>query len=77
MAFFNLEWVCDTEPDCQDGSSTDPSSDEKNCQHHCSNDRFSCDNKSLCIPLSWVCDDIMDCNDKSDENQCANKTSKC
>ena len=72
----NLEWVCDTEPDCQDGNSTDPSSDEKNCQHHCSSDRFSCDNKSLCIPLSWVCDDIMDCNDKSDENQCANKTSK-
>lgn len=65
--------MCDTEPDCQDGS---PSSDEKECQHHCPTDKFSCDNKSLCIPQSWMCDGVNDCVDESDENQCANKTSK-
>lgn len=73
MNQFQLEWICDTEPDCQDGN---PNSDEKDCHYHCSIDHFSCDNKSLCIPQSWMCDGVNDCVDGSDEKQCQNKTSK-
>ena len=55
-----MNWVCDHEPDCSDGS------DEKRCSHSCRQDQFKCLSGD-CIPKVWKCDGTPDCNDGSDE----------
>lgn len=81
-----LQFICDHEDDCGDsGVISDTSkieaarilsSDERNCQNHCTIEQFTCGNSTLCIPLAWVCDGVSDCPDRSDEKSCV-KTSKC
>ncbi|KAG5677308.1 hypothetical protein PVAND_007077 [Polypedilum vanderplanki] len=70
----NIDWVCDGEDDCHDSSNDNPSSDEKDCQYHCSMGQFSCDNSTVCIPLTWMCDGVLDCKDGTDEKKCTNGT---
>lgn len=81
-----IQFVCDSEDDCGDseilsGTSNietvrSLSSDERNCQNHCTVEQFTCENSTLCIPLSWVCDGVSDCPEKSDEKHCVNITGK-
>lgn len=80
-----LDFICNHEDDCQDadlsvGTATNEgahavSSDEQNCQYHCSSDQFACENSSMCISLTWLCDGVFDCPDKSDEEHCTNSKS--
>ncbi|KAL0190105.1 hypothetical protein M9458_012803, partial [Cirrhinus mrigala] len=49
----SLSFVCDEEPDCDDGSDEAPGS-------------FQCNN-SVCVPQLWACDGEADCADGSDE----------
>lgn len=81
-----IQFVCDNEDDCGDaevltstGSTVDSirlmSSDEIGCQRHCTEKQFTCENSTLCIPLSWVCDGVFDCPSQSDESLCNN--TKC
>ncbi|CRL03072.1 CLUMA_CG016407, isoform A [Clunio marinus] len=76
-----MQFICDHEDDCGDtdvlaksSTSSDDvptlSSDERNCQNHCTTEQFTCKNSTLCIPLVWVCDKVFDCPDKSDELEC-------
>jgi len=58
-----LSWVCDSHPDCEDGS------DEKVCSHTCLPQEFTC-GTGLCIHAGWVCDGEDDCSDGSDERSC-------
>ncbi|XP_071956512.1 low-density lipoprotein receptor-related protein 6-like [Antedon mediterranea] len=55
-------WLCDTDPDCEDGS------DEIGCDL-CADDEFACDN-GVCIPEKFQCNDDFDCDDGSDEDDC-------
>ena len=57
----SLEFVCDSDRDCLDGS------DEASCPvPTCSPAHFQCNN-SACIPELWACDGDPDCRDGSDE----------
>src|SRR5690349_7447156 len=77
-----FDFICNHEDDCHDSQNLTGyiyaetlrslSSDEQNCQYHCTTDQFSCENSSMCIPIAWLCDGANDCPDKSDEEKCGN-----
>ncbi|KAL3198198.1 hypothetical protein MRX96_014537 [Rhipicephalus microplus] len=54
--------LCDRKDDCGNNE------DEDECVH-----RFTCDNRTRCMPPWWVCDGRHDCEDGSDEKDCAEK----
>lgn len=60
-------WVCDGDPDCEDGA------DERDCYlllaRTCSSGQHRCGN-GACIPADWRCDGDPDCSDQSDESGC-------
>ncbi|BFZ02787.1 hypothetical protein BsWGS_05826 [Bradybaena similaris] len=63
----STEEVCDTFPDCNDGS------DEENCPTDCTGPhQFKCESSDKCVGLSDRCDGHRDCTDYSDEAFCDN-----
>ncbi|XP_025093688.1 very low-density lipoprotein receptor-like [Pomacea canaliculata] len=59
-----LDWTCDNQFDCFDGS------DERDCPCECSGEhQFKCRN-GPCIPVSFLCDYDDNCGDGSDETNC-------
>jgi hypothetical protein len=56
-----LDWACDGEPDCEDGS------DEANCTD---SDLYQCPDEDYYVPADEVCDGYEDCDDGSDEVGC-------
>ena len=58
-----LSWVCDGEPDCQEGE------DERNCPTWCGKDQFACSNDT-CVGFQHVCNGEKDCPGGEDEMDC-------
>ncbi|XP_017177065.1 SCO-spondin isoform X4 [Mus musculus] len=59
-----LEWLCDNQDDCGDGS------DEEGCATSvCGEGQMSCQS-GHCLPLSLICDGQDDCGDGTDEQGC-------
>ncbi|XP_047486475.1 basement membrane-specific heparan sulfate proteoglycan core protein-like isoform X15 [Penaeus chinensis] len=64
----DIAQVCDTYPDCRDGSDEDPAT----CSiTGCPSNMFECDQGSTCIELSQTCDGRSDCSDSTDELGCS------
>lgn len=60
-----LEYVCDVDDDCRDGS------DERRCKQKCDGpNEFSCDDNTLCLSNAFKCNGLEDCKDGYDEMDC-------
>ena len=59
-----IQWKCDGDPDCYDGSDEENCGDPKNCKDN----EYQCKDRSTCIPERWKCDGEKDCSDGSDEH---------